>query len=228
MKLSERLQAVCNLTSGGNCVADIGTDHAYLPMELIRQGKYHLAIAMDINEGPLERAREHIEKEKLQERIQTRLSDGLEALEPGECSSVVIAGMGGALTIQILEHGKELRDTISEWILQPQSELYKVRQYLLENGYIICREDMVFEDGKFYPMFQVRKGVDQPYTEMELLYGRHLLREKHPILVAYLLKEIKTKEQIIMKLQEQKQNPERVQELQREIMLARAAYLTCM
>lgn len=228
MNLSERLQAVCNLTSGGNCVADIGTDHAYLPIALIRQGKYKKAIAMDINKGPLERAKEHIEKEKLQDQIQTCLSDGLKALEPGECDSVVIAGMGGALTIQILEQGKELKDSISEWILQPQSELPKVRQYLLENGYTICQEDMVFEDGKFYPMFQVKKGQEQPYTEMELLYGRHLLKMRHPILIAYLLKEIKTKEQIVNKLQEQKQNPERIQELQREMMLARAAYLTCM
>lgn len=216
------------MTSGGHCVADIGTDHAYLPIELIRQGKYNSAIAMDINEGPLERAKEHIVKEKLQERIQTRLSDGLKALEPGECDSVVIAGMGGALTIRILENGKELRDSVSEWILQPQSELSKVRQYLLANGYRICQEDMVFEDGKFYPMFQVKKGSDQPYTEIELLYGRHLLEKKHPILVAYLLKEIKTKEQIVSKLQAQEQNPDRVQDLQRGIMLARAAYLTCM
>lgn len=228
MRLSERLQAVFRLTEGGVCVADIGTDHAYLPIELVRQGKYQRAIAMDVKKGPLERAKEHIEKEDMAERIELRLSDGMQMLSAEECDTVVIAGMGGALTIKIMQEGEHIRESVSEWILQPQSELHKVRAFLQEQGYLVVDEDMVFEDGKFYPMMKVVKGQEHPYDKMELLYGRKLLAKRHPVLIAYLIKEIKVKELLIDKLTKESCDAGRVTEVQKELMLARAAYLKCM
>lgn len=226
MRLSERMQAVCKLTGGGRCVADVGCDHAYLSIELTSSGKYEQAIAMDVNEGPLMRAKEHIAQSGLQDKISVCLSDGLQALGGQACDTVVIAGMGGALTIRILADAEDQRPYIGEWILQPQSELYKVRQYLVTHGYRIVREDMVFEDGKFYPMMQVVNGEDTPYNEIELLYGRHLLRDKNPVLVSALTNEIRTKEKIAMQVKNE--NPDRYREITGSLALARAAYLTCL
>ena len=158
MELSKRLQAVADLVSEGLVVADVGTDHGYIPIYLIETKKSPKAFAMDVNKGPLLRAKEHIAEHGLETRIETRLSDGVRALQKGECDCVVVAGMGGALTIKIMEEGKDIFRNLIEFVLQPQSELQKVRAYLCENAYFIAEENMVLEDGKFYPMFRVIKG----------------------------------------------------------------------
>lgn len=144
-----------SLVSEGMILADVGTDHGYVPIYLIEQKKIPSAIAMDINEGPLERAREHITLYGLNAYIQTRLSDGVAALKPGEADAVLIAGMGGGLVMHILKDGEEVCRAAKELILQPQSELERVRAFLREEGYEILAEDMVLEDDKFYPMMKV-------------------------------------------------------------------------
>ena len=110
---------------------------------------------MDVNNGPLLRAKEHLEAYGLQNQVELRLSDGVAKLSMGECDCVVIAGMGGGLTIKILEEGKDIFQSLKEFVLQPQSEIMKVRQYLCDMGYHIVKEDMVYEEGKFYPMMKV-------------------------------------------------------------------------
>lgn len=200
MELSKRLQAVANLISSGMTVADVGTDHGYIPIYLVEAKKSPKALAMDVNEGPLLRAREHIALHALCEKIQTRQSDGVRKLQPSECDCVVIAGMGGALIIKILEEGKEIFCNLKEFVLQPQSELMKTRQYLCEHGYCIIAEDMVLEDGKFYPMMKVVNGKTANYHKVELRYGKCLLEQKHPVLKEYLDKEVRTKEQILHNL----------------------------
>jgi tRNA (adenine22-N1)-methyltransferase len=110
---------------------------------------------MDLREGPLSRAREHIKEQGLSERITLRLSDGVSALSKGEADTILIAGMGGELIIRILTDGAEICHSVRELILQPQSVIGEVRRYLRENGYRITDEDMVLEDGKFYPMMRV-------------------------------------------------------------------------
>ncbi|MEF9998050.1 MAG: class I SAM-dependent methyltransferase [Lachnospiraceae bacterium] len=208
MELSKRLQAVANMLSEHYRVADIGTDHGYLPIYLIEQEKSPYIVAMDINEGPLIRAREHIINAGLSsseyDRIQIRRSDGVKELSPGEVDSVVLAGMGGGLMIRIMTEGATVFRTIKECILQPQSEIEKVRAFLQEQKYTICKEDMVLEDGKYYPMMKVVQGIDTTYRLMELRYGRQLLLQKHPILCRYLQKEICGKQQILRELQDKK------------------------
>lgn len=154
-KLSKRLQAAADFVSEGNRTADIGTDHGFLPIYLIQSGKCPQAIAMDIRKGPLERAREHIAAAGLGGLIQTRLSDGMQALERGEADSAVITGMGGQTVIHILEEAREILPDLKELVLEPQSDTAKVRRYLREHKMEIDREALVQEAGKFYPVLHV-------------------------------------------------------------------------
>lgn len=203
MELSKRLQAVADLISMGMTVADVGTDHGYIPIYLLESKKSPKVIAMDVNEGPLLRAKEHIKEHGLEKFIETRQSDGVRQLQDGECDCVVIAGMGGALTTKILEEGCRVFKALREFVLQPQSELHKVRQYLCENNYAVIAEDMVLEDGKFYPMMKVVNGSDSEYSEAELYYGRRLLQDQHPILKIFLEKELRVKETILENLDQE-------------------------
>ena len=141
--LSKRLSKNASFVTPGNRLADVGTDHGYIPIALVQEGKIPSALAMDVNPGPLERAKEHIQEFHLESYIHTRLSDGVQSLQPGEADSVLIAGMGGALTVKILREGEEVLKTVKELILQPQSEIDKVRRYLEQAGYRITKEDMV-------------------------------------------------------------------------------------
>lgn len=206
MELSKRLQAVADMVTPGMRLADIGTDHAYIPIYLVEQNVIPEAIAMDINKGPLERAEEHIREYGFEKRIQTRLSDGLQKLEAGEADAMIAAGMGGALVIKILEDRSDVAKRLKELILQPQSELAKVRVYLLENGYQIVGENMVLEDRKYYPMMKVlpclpcQEEDAAIYAPEELEYGRWLLRDANPVLKQFLEREIQINEGIIESL----------------------------
>lgn len=155
MLLSDRMQAVVGLVEPCDRIADIGCDHGYVAMELVRRRICNTVIAMDINQGPLEQAKSNIREYGMQEHISTRLSDGVEALEPGEVDGIVCAGMGGRLMINILTQGKEIVSQMQQFVLQPQSEIDEVRSFLRESGFMIDKEDMVFEDGKYYPMMHV-------------------------------------------------------------------------
>ena len=155
IKLSKRMNAVASMVTDGNVLADVGTDHGYVPIALVQKGKITKAIAMDINKGPLQRANEHIRSCRLENMIETRLSDGVEALDENEADTILIAGMGGELVIHILTDGEKVCRKAKELILQPQSDIDHVRRYLRENKYRIIDEDMVFEEGKYYPMMKV-------------------------------------------------------------------------
>lgn len=200
-ELSERLRAVADFVDDGMIVADIGTDHGYIPIALVREGRCPCAVAMDINAGPLARAREHIVAAGLLKQIETRRSDGMKELAIGEADCVIVAGMGGALTIRILEESRAVAESMKALILQPQSELCKVRTYLAERGYEILAEDMVLEDGKFYPMMKVRPGNSYTLTREEADYGKILLAQRHPVLKQFLQKELETKRKVFGELE---------------------------
>ncbi|MEG1362599.1 MAG: class I SAM-dependent methyltransferase [Lachnospiraceae bacterium] len=223
MKLSKRMQAVADLVKKGTIVADIGTDHGYLPIYLIEEKISKRALAMDINKGPLERAKEHIHSHRLQEYIEVRQSDGITNLIPGEATSIIIAGMGGKLILKIIEEGMLHRPWIEEFILQPQSDVEQVRRYLYANDYEISKEDMVLEDGKYYHILRAVPGVTGEKEECRDLffqYGGYLLKNHHPILLDYLKKERGTLTEILDCLE--KKQPEshieqRIQELRTKI-----------
>ena len=189
MKLSPRLLAVTSFVKKGSRVADIGTDHGYVPIWLIEEGIAESALAMDVRKGPLERAESHIRLYGLEDRIQTRLSDGLKELRAGEADTVVIAGMGGELMIRILDEGRHMWDSLRRLILSPQSELQKVRHFLSQEGFCILGENMVKDEGKYYTVMEVGRGSMEYGSEALYRYGACLIRDKNPVLKEYLQNE---------------------------------------
>lgn len=202
--LSKRMQMVADMVTKGNVTADIGCDHGFVSIYLIEKGICPHVIAMDVNEGPLLRAKEHIAERGLDSYIDLRLSDGIDKLQNKEAESIIIAGMGGKLVMKILSAHMDRVKELKEVILQPQSDLHLVRQFLEENGLQIVQEDMVKDAGKFYPcMKAVFCGkIKNTYTEVEQWYGPLLLQKKHPVLYAYLLREKQTFEQIKNEIQQ--------------------------
>lgn len=189
--LSRRMQMVADMVTKGNILADIGCDHGFVSIYLLEKGICPRVIAMDVNEGPLLRAKEHIDMRGLTPYIDVRLSDGMEKLLLKEADSILIAGMGGRLVIKILTDCMEKAKALQEIILQPQSELHLVRQFLIDTGFHIIQEDMVKDNGKFYPAMRVvwREEKAKALSEEELWYGPLLLKEKHPVLREYLKNE---------------------------------------
>lgn len=222
--MSKRLAAIGALVTEGGILADIGTDHALLPIRLVLDGKVPRAIAMDVNEGPLARAGEAIRRAGLADRIQTRLSDGFAALKEGEADSAVIAGMGGDLVIRILTEGMDVASSMREIVCSPQSEIARVRAFAREHGFVIDAEDMVLEDSKYYQMFRLRrcgrearKGIgeeagksvgefclsrqESPETfDLWDHYGKELIENAHPVLRSYLQWERGVREQVLGQL----------------------------
>lgn len=184
------------MVSEGGRLADIGTDHAYIPIALVKEGRISSAIAMDLREGPLRKAKANIIEEGLEERIETRLSDGLEHLKEGEADSILIAGLGGDLMIRMLREGERLRETVQEYILSPHSQWAQVRRFLREEGYLTIEERMIKEEGKFYLAikalpFGVENGIneDRRNTLLYDSFGLYLIKNKDQVLKEYLHKE---------------------------------------
>lgn len=203
MKLSERLETIASLVPKGSIVADIGTDHGYIPIFLVSEGICPSAYAMDVRKGPLERAREHVKEYRLEEQITLRLSDGLKRLNPGEADTIVIAGMGGGLVCRILEEGRHVWENTKRFILSPQSELSFVRAYLEKNGFAILREEMLKEEGKYYVVMEVGHGSMELSRACYYEFGKNLIQEKHPVLAEFLEREKNTLTQILESLPEQ-------------------------
>ena len=224
MRLSKRLEMVADFAGRDRSrgrqpgktekdpwyrVADVGTDHGYVPIALALRDPAVRAVAMDIRPGPLKRAEEHIEEYGLGDRIETRLGDGVKELKAGEAETVIIAGMGGELVLHILEGGRHLWKSVDRWILSPQSEPDKVRRYLENKGFAITGEDMVEEEGKYYTVICARFGGG--YIEdgafcvserkrLEWKYGKCLLERGDPVLKAFLEKEKEKYRKVLGKL----------------------------
>ncbi len=186
--LSKRLKVVAGMVTEGNTIADIGTDHGYVPIYLVKNNICPKAYAMDINQGPIESAIKNIEAEGLSDKIVAIKSNGLAKFEDNMAQSVVIAGMGGDLIIEILLAAKNL-DTIEELILSPHKRVDLVRRFLHKIGWKIVKEDMLIDASKFYTVLKAVKGKDVTYTDEEYEYGKILLEEKNQDLKLYLEKE---------------------------------------
>ncbi|MDO4268328.1 MAG: class I SAM-dependent methyltransferase [Eubacteriales bacterium] len=223
MKLSKRLETIASRAEdcggAGGAAADIGTDHGFVPIRLVESGAFSRAIAMDVRKGPLARAQEHIARRGLSDRVETRLSDGLEGLAAGEADTVVIAGMGGELMLRILRDGAHVRETVSHWILSPQSELSLFRHGLEELGLAIAGEVMVEEDGKFYTVMTVRPGAMHYEKEYDYRYGRCLIRAGSPELERLLKRELAQYQEIAegLSCQTGEKAQERLRRLKEEI-----------
>ena len=193
-QLSKRLRAVADLITEGSKVADIGTDHGYVPVYLMMTGRALSCIAMDVRKGPLMHAQEHITASGLESVIQTRISDGLANLQDGDADTIICAGMGGKLMQKLLRDTDPAKKGIKEMILQPQSECREFRRFLRQSGYCFLIEDMILEEGKFYPMMKVQYQGENAQKASEVLklsdlYGGLLLQNRHPVLKTFLEKE---------------------------------------
>lgn len=201
VQLSDRLKALAQLISPGLIVCDVGCDHGFLDIYLIQKNIAPRVLAMDVRKEPLSRAAEHVEAYGLGEYIETRLSDGLQAMKRKEAQAMVCAGMGARLIMQILTKEKEKAKEFQELILQPQSELPLFRKFLRKQGYLTIMENMIEEDGKFYPMIKV-VPTNYSIACKEPLYdffGESLLKAKHPVLKRYLLQQ----KELVSKLKEE-------------------------
>ncbi len=210
MGLSLRMQRVADMVEPCERAADIGCDHGYVSIYLVEQGIADHVLAMDVRKGPLSRAEANIRQKQLQTRIECRLSDGLERLQPGEADTILLAGMGGPLMIDILTKGSNKRLGTETLIVQPQSDIPEVRRYLHRIGYEITAEDMLQEDGKYYTVMKAKPSAsdtatdtdtdtDKPWSEAEEQYGKLLLEKQSPVLKQYLERE----ERQLTQLQEQ-------------------------
>lgn len=189
------MKAIAQLVDSCETIADIGTDHGFLPIYLVEQQVCQSAIAMDINRGPLKRAMEHIADENMEDSITTRLSDGFENLQVGEVQTVIIAGMGGMLMESILLKGEKVAKRLKNLVLQPQSDFMYFRQFLFQHGYEILAEDMVFEDGKYYTVFKVTPNKSINEKDFDILlpeekrYGSFFFSNRNQIFSQYLIHE---------------------------------------
>ena len=196
MQLSRRLQTVADMVIPGNRVADIGCDHAYITIYLIKNKISPFVVAMDINQGPLDRARENIEKYMVADKISIRKSDGLQMLNAGEVDTILMAGMGGRLMSQILASQMNVVSAAKELVLQPQSEIYELRKTLNEWGFVIVNENMLKEDGKYYFVMKIKidsSSINKDEYQLSkpeyIHFGRLLLEERNPVLLEYLKSE---------------------------------------
>ena len=197
--LSPRLQAVAAMIPNGSIPADIGSDHAHLPVALISSGCCHRVIATDMNIGPLERAREKVKGAGLTKRIELRLGNGLEVLKRGEVDVIICAGMGGQLIREILIKGVSVLASVKRLVLQPNTKADELRLWLAANDWHLVSEELIFEKKHFYPILAAERGkMELTYLEAEI--GPVLLKERHPLLLPYLHKRLKTLKNAVSKM----------------------------
>ncbi|MBQ9747448.1 MAG: SAM-dependent methyltransferase [Clostridia bacterium] len=178
-KLDSRLLAVADCVPDGAYLADVGTDHAYLPIELALQGKLRGAVASDIHKGPIESARKNIDEAGLSHLIRTELTDGLAGLEHYPLTDVAIAGMGGMMIAGILERAPFIRERRIRLILQPMQHVPELRRTLALAGFRIEKETQTVADGKFYQILcAVYDGEIRELTDLEATVGAYNLAHK--------------------------------------------------
>lgn len=187
IKINDRLKTAIPFVREGKRFADIGTDHAYLPIYLIETGKISGAIAADINQGPLDKAQENIQKYAFQRKIQTVLCDGLAKVSPDSVDDIAIFGMGGELIVKIIDDASWVKDKEKRLILQPMTHPGKLREYLAQNGFEIIGETLSLDRGKIYQTICAQyDGLVRDYDDFTLSFGKYILKEKSDLLLQLL------------------------------------------
>lgn len=182
MKLGERLQTIADMVPSGVSLADIGTDHAYLPIYLAENSIITHAVAGDIHHGPYISAKNAVAAAQLDNSISVRQGNGLEVVNPGEAEVVVIAGMGGGNITDILSSRPTITATVRRLILQPMIGAAVVRMWLHTNNWQIVNEQLVVEDGKLYQIIAAEPGESYPYEPILYEIGPLLWQRRHPLL----------------------------------------------
>ena len=182
MELTPRLYTIAQQVPQGSVLADVGTDHALLPVWLLLKGRIVSAIASDLREGPLSRAKETVEQYGVTDKVSLRLCDGLTGIRAGETDVVSIAGMGGETIASILEQAPWTKEN-TLLLLQPMTSFPDLREWLLDHAYTVEQETICQESNRLYTILTVRGGHDRPMTTAELWVGRN---RPQPLRGAYL------------------------------------------
>ncbi|MEO3947415.1 tRNA (adenine(22)-N(1))-methyltransferase TrmK [Gorillibacterium sp. CAU 1737] len=182
--LSNRLTAIAGQVPDGSRLADIGSDHALLPVFLAERGRILQAVAGEVNPGPYDAARRQVSMAGLEKKVDVRQGDGLSVLRPGEVDVITIAGMGGSLIVSILEANPDRLEGVQRLVLQPNVGEDQVRRYLLANGWLLLGEQLLEEDGKSYEILTAERHPDadrlneEVYRERELSPSCRLAKEE--------------------------------------------------
>lgn len=201
IKLSQRLQAIANMVPQGSSVADIGTDHGFLPCYLAQNGQAVQVIACDINAQPLALAQKNVADYNVTDIVSTRLGNGLSVIEPGEVDVVTIAGMGGALMLEILDAAPGVVDRLQRIILQPNVGVEAVRIWAEKNRWHIVQEELIRENDRFSVIIAMEPGRSlNSMTPVELFLGPELLAKQHPLLGLYISEEWDKTQKVLAQL----------------------------
>lgn len=219
MKLTKRLSVIASYIPAGSIVADIGTDHAYLPVYLVLEGIAPEAIATDIHNAPFQSALKTVEGHCLLNKISVRLGNGLEVLRPGEADVIVVAGIGGRNMEEVFEKAPEVLRQTKRLVLQPMTAVDMVRQWLWDHNWQIVDEDLLKEDEKFYQVLVAEPGKDLYKGDPE--FGINLIKKGHPLMGELLQKrEIQYVQALKgIKKQAKTENKEKEQQVEAKLMM---------
>ncbi len=192
MKINDRLKKIGDLVEANSFCLDVGCDHALLDIYLVKQNKNIKAIASDVKEGPLEQAKINIKKEKLEEKIEVRLGNGLETYSD-EVDTVIISGMGGRNIIGILKNNLKTTKKIKTLILSPNNYIEDVKRFCCKIGFFIENEELVKDKKFIYQIIVLKKGKKR-YTKEEYFFGPKLLEKKGKLFYEYYERELKSRE----------------------------------
>ncbi len=202
MKLGRRLQTIADKVPKVNTAADIGTDHGYIPVYLIKNNICQRIIATDIKKGPLKKAGLTINRFYMAEKIELRQGDGLEPIEHNEVQAVIIAGMGGLLMKEMLEKGRDkIFHPTMTLILQPMNAQDMVRKWLIHNGFVLIDEQLAREGRKYYEIIVAKPGFHPP-PDSPIFYeiGEKLIENRDPLLRDYIKHKIDIHRNVLRKL----------------------------
>lgn len=247
MNISRRLQKIADYIPARCRMADIGSDHALLPIYLVQEKNISFAVAGELNAGPYQAARDNVEKAGLSDKIQVRQGDGLSVVKAGEVDAVVIAGMGGKLICRILDEGKNKLESAQHLILQPNVGESFVREWLRQHRWFLQDEALLEEDGHFYEILFASKLPDatelneQLYREwkhrcglvithsMMIKVGPYLLRNPSAVLLKKWMRELEKCKRIDQQLEQASQEQSRQKRMQlKEEMDELEAVIQCM
>lgn len=207
-KLSKRLEKVASFVPTGAVVADIGSDHAYLPCYLVHNGIVKHAIAGEVVKGPYESADRQVRSEGLADKITVRFANGLAAIKKSDSvDTITIAGMGGPLIVSILEKHPEKLEGVTRLILQPNIHAKVIREWAMENGWAIYDEEILEEDEKIYEILVLQRG-DMKLNELETLVGPELMKSKGEVFTKKWSREVANWERVQKAIENADATPE--------------------
>lgn len=208
MKIGARLTAIAGLVPSDSRLADVGTDHAYLPVWLVKEGLISRAIASDIAEGPCAAARATVALAGVDSAVEVRKGDGLACLAPGEINTVVIAGMGGTTIIEILQAQPQVTESIDTFILQPMVGAPQLREWICRQGLELADEQLCEESGRIYVVLLVKRslmpGQQSAFTREELEVGPCLIRKGGALYEKYLDELLQHHHHLLQQMQDSK------------------------